>query len=148
MSITSPCTSADFLLDIVGTQTMGNETTSVETHCPCTLSRRNHKIYIQYIEEDVSRLVTIDGTHVQLRALGDLASRLEFDCSAATSGEYHTPYGTISMQVITHTLTVSDEPESSGTLRLYMEYDLEMNGEPVSQNKLELVVNQRSLHTK
>lgn len=136
----NPITSKEYSLDIVGTQKMDSDTTSVETHCPCTVSRRNGKLYIQYIEEDVSRLVTVDGLHVQLRALGDLASRLEFDPAAPTSGEYHTPYGTLAMAVFTSVLTVSDELENGGELRLYMEYRLEMNGEPVSRNTLELTV--------
>lgn len=133
-------TSTSFLLDIVGAQEMNGESTSVETHCPCSLTRKCGKLYIQYIEDDVSRLVTIDGTHVQLRALGDLASRLEFDSDRATSGEYHTQYGTLAMQVFTSVLTVSDDIDNGGILRLYMEYRLEMNGEPVSKNKLELKV--------
>lgn len=130
----------EYSLDIVGTQEMGGESTSVETHCPCTFSRRNGKLYIQYIEDDVSRLVTIDGSHVMLRALGDMASRLEFDPDAATGGEYHTQYGTLSMQVLTSVLNVSDELDNDGELRLYMEYRLEMNGEPVSANRLDLRV--------
>lgn len=127
-------------LDIIGVQEMNGESTSVETHCECTVSRRDSKLYIQYIEDDVSRLVTVNGSHVQLRALGDMASRLEFDPVCPTSGEYHTPYGTISMQIFTSVLTVSDRLDEGREFRLYMEYELRSDGNTISSNKLELKV--------
>lgn len=140
MSPTESASTNEYMLDIVGTQSFSDESTSVETHCPCTLTRRNNKLYIQYIEEDVSRLITIDGRHVQLRALGDLASRLEFDCSRTTSGEYHTPYGTLSIRISTSVLTVSDNIDTGNELRLYMEYTLASSDNIISENVLSLTV--------
>lgn len=133
-------TSQSLFLDMVGTQKMDCGSTSVETHCPCTLTRKNNKLYIRYIEDDVSRLITIAGTHLQLRTLGDMASRLEFDPEMPTSGEYYTPCGTLSMQIYTSVLTISDKLDTDNCLNLHMEYRLEVNGEPVSMNKLDLSV--------
>ena len=136
---------AEYSLDIIGVQNSGDDSTLVETHCSCTFTQRDSKLYIRYTEDGISRLLTVSGQRVTLRTPGAPGSVLEFEQGLETHGEYHTPYGVIGLRILTRSLdiyddTKFDDTDAGSTWRLNMDYELFADGSKLSDNTLQLTV--------
>lgn len=138
--------SEQYRLDIIGMQKIDGSSTSVETHCPCTITYRNNHLYIQYTEEELSKLIIVSENRVQLRTLGDKNSRMEFIPGTLSDGSIRTPYGILSIRINTKQLSVDDKLLTEGTVTVYMEYDLMSEDTIVSVNKLDLRISKPLSH--
>lgn len=80
---------------------------------------KNDKIYIRYKTEDgkSSTLIKIDEKAVTISRRGENASVMTYEKDRKTEFEYHTPYGTIPMEINTEKL-VRAFSENGGRLRI------------------------------
>lgn len=130
-------TPQDCRLDIVGTQTADGESITTETHCFCSACLKNNTIFIRYEEDGIKRLVTVTNDTLEMRTLGSLPSHLIFTAGSSTVGEYHTPYGCLTLAIQTSRLKITD---SADTLTIETDYSLGTDGTLMSVNSVVLSV--------
>ncbi|HWR09172.1 DUF1934 domain-containing protein [Sporomusa sp.] len=107
---------------------------------------KNGVHYISYQETEVSglegatTLLKIYPDYVILVRRGRVEQRQEFRIGKCCSSCYVTPYGTIKMGVRTTQLTITRTPETSWVSGVNIEYELEIDGQWQSANKLAVIV--------
>lgn len=131
----------DVLVSIKGTQFSGGENDTIEIITSGNYFEKNGKDYLLYdeaIEETDSvthNTVRIRPDKIEVVKRGLVESRMTFECGRKHMANYQTPMGLIVLGVTTRELNVE---KSEDTIHIYIEYALEMNGEFVSNCRMEI----------
>ncbi|MCR4419506.1 MAG: DUF1934 domain-containing protein [Clostridia bacterium] len=132
------------LVRVRGTQVKGpGEEDNIELVTEGRLYRRDCSYYILYQETCLSGLegtltsLKIEPTRVVLNRMGGTAQRQSFEEGVWHQSYYVTPYGAIRVGVIPSRVDV-DLTERGGSINL--EYELQIDQEKVSDNRLSITV--------
>lgn len=136
------------IVTIVGTQRDAQgEADSIELITAGRWYDKNGVRYIIYEDTEISgmegtkTMLKLQGERVVLVRTGKVEHRQEFCLGEKSVSPYLTPYGTMEMGIDTRQLkVVLAEAEGS----LYIEYDLEINGQWQSTNTLSVKVREES----
>ncbi len=107
---------------------------------------KNGVHYISYRETEVTgldgatTLLKIYADYVILVRTGRVEQRQEFRTGKRCSSSYVTPYGTMRMGVRTKYLTITRCAETDQVCGVDIEYELEIDGQWQSSNKLAVIV--------
>lgn len=88
-------------------------------------------------EPVTKNLIKVAGNQVTIIKKNGVESRLVFDPKMITSSVYHTPYGSITMSIVTRSVSIKDEP---GLFELNLEYSLFSGDTLISDNKVNVKV--------
>ncbi len=137
----------EVLVTIRGMQSDGQEEDSIETIQPGKYRHIGSTDVVSYDElllENESEptisshnLLKIQPHLVVLSKKGPVQSEMEFCVGKPYHGFYQTPYGIFDMTIETAVLNVVQTDEE---IALFIEYFLELNGTPISKNKLEITI--------
>lgn len=118
----------------------------VETECKGFYQKIGEQIYIKYIEEIETGIVSnnllkinndIDNIKVEIIKKGVVNSKITFIEKIRTENIYNTPYGKINMMVDTNNINVKIKENS---IFVTIEYDLFMNKEHISKSKIDIII--------
>lgn len=136
------------IVTIVGTQRDAQgEADSIELITAGRWYDKNGVRYIIYEDTEISgmegtkTMLKLQGERVVLVRTGKVEHRQEFCLGEKSVSPYLTPYGTMEMGIDTRQLKVV-LAEAGGSL--YIEYDLEINGQWQSTNTLSVKVREES----
>ncbi len=79
--------------------------------------------------------IASDGKSMEIERGGEHSSRLEFGKELEYDTEYLTPYGSMSMKVVTNSFEFSTSHEEKA-MKVMAEYELEMGGEVLSDSMI------------
>lgn len=131
----------DVLVRVKGTQYMDGESDSIEVITAGTCYEKNGKWYVMYEEtaegtsEVTKNTVKLMPDKVEVTKKGLLSAQMVYERGKQYMTNYVTPMGVFVMGITTHALKLE---ETENRLRAEIEYELEMNGQMVSRNVLEL----------
>lgn len=131
----------DVLVKVEGTQYMDGESDSIAIVTAGTCYEKNGKWYVMYEEtaeetnEVTKNTVKITPDKVEVTKKGFLYAQMTYECGKQYLTNYVTPMGVFVMGITTDVLTLE---VTENRLFLRIEYDMEMNGQYVSRNILEL----------
>lgn len=94
--------------------------------------------YEEIPEEDGHKHTTIlrmEPGRLVMTKKGAVQAQLEFVPGKTTEGRYETPYGVLMLQVTTTGLSLIENPDE---VRVSLQYSLGMDGDPLSENELEI----------
>ncbi|MBC7346126.1 MAG: DUF1934 domain-containing protein [Clostridia bacterium] len=138
------------LVRVRGTQVKeSGEEDSIELITEGRLYCRDQSYYILYQESELTGLegtltsLKIEPTRVVLNRTGGTAQRQTFEQGVWDQGYYVTPFGTVRIGVIPSRVDV-DLTESGGSINL--EYELQIEQEKVSDNRLSITVQRLETH--
>ncbi|CUH96496.1 hypothetical protein P22_2586 [Propionispora sp. 2/2-37] len=121
------------------------EETRIELVTVGKYSRKNGTDYLLYDESEISGMegtntaLKIYNSHVVLLRMGKIEQKQEFRLGEKTYGTYITPFGSIPMAALTSRLEIT--VSENGTLgAVYIEYDLELDGQWQSTNTLGIMI--------
>ncbi|SFL76928.1 DUF1934 domain-containing protein [Pelosinus propionicus] len=139
----------DIVITIVGTQ---KDEKGEESYIECTTKGRyyekNNIRYIVYKDSEISGLdgvttmLKVHDRHVALVRTGSVDHKQEFLLGQKSCSAYHTPYGTMQMNIQTNSLRI-DLTSATGTVAI--EYELEINGQWQSANTLSISIQEESI---
>jgi uncharacterized beta-barrel protein YwiB (DUF1934 family) len=134
----------DVLVRVKGTQVNNlGERDSIEVITEGRFFIRKHNYYILYNETRVSGMegtttsLKIEPRRVTLNRMGTAAQKTTFQEGVLNEGYYVTPYGTMDITVLPSKVEV-DLTEMGGSINL--EYELQLGQEKVSDNQLQITV--------
>ena len=99
---------------------------------------RNGSLYITFEQRDeenhlkVNNRVKIKNGVVTIKRSGDVASMMIFDQANPYTTYYETPYGHLNLYVTTHAI---EHTLSEQGFKLYIDYEMNMQGKKVSDNR-------------
>lgn len=131
----------DVLVSVRGTQIMSEEHDTIEVITAGTYCVKNGKHYIIYeeavegVDEATKNTVKADPSKVEVIKRGPVKTRLVFEKGKKYLANYMTPLGLIVLGITTKDLSAVEEED---TVRISLNYVLEMNGEYVSNCLLEV----------
>lgn len=131
----------DVLVSVKGTQIIGDESDTIEVITAGTFYDRDGKSYILYeetvegMEETTHNTVKAWPGMVEVTKKGAAKCRMVFECGKKHMSNYFTPMGLIVLGITTSALEMERDED---VVRIHIEYALEMNGEYVSNCRLEL----------
>ena len=134
----------DVLLSIKGTQIIDGEKDTVEMITTGTWYEKNGKQYLLYEESYEEVQVTTKNTLkispelIEVSKKGAIASKMVYELGKKHVSNYMTPMGMIILGITTKDIFVEADAE---TLRVEIEYAMEMNGQFVSNNTMEIQAN-------
>lgn len=136
----------DVLISVKGTQLMEGDSDVVEMIIPGSWFEKNGKQYLIYeesiaeSEELTKNTVKVYPDKIEVTKRGLVDSHMTFECGRKHMANYSTPIGLIVLGLTTSALEIeTDERE----LHVAITYSLEMNGEYVSNCRLELTAKER-----
>lgn len=119
------------------------EASAVELTVTGTYYYKNGKHYVLYEEREEAaspptktRLI-FDETYLDMKKSGYLETAMIFDRAREQYSDYRTPYGNLLMGIVTREYQMREEARR---LNVLIRYELYVNGEHVSNHKLELCV--------
>ena len=134
----------DVLVRVKGTQTNDlGEKDTIELVTEGKMFLKNKSYYIIYNESAVSGMegtttsLKVEPTKVTLNRMGASEQKSTFEKGIYNSGHYVTPYGKMAIAVNTSKVDV-DLTDGGGSINL--EYELELGFEKVSDNELQITV--------
>lgn len=131
----------DVLVRMKGTQVLGDETESIELIVPGSCYEKNGKWYLIYDEtvegadESTRNTVKIGPEKVEVIKRGLVESHLVYETGKRTMANYMTPMGLIVLGITTKSVFIEAD---DAKLRLEIAYALEMNGQFVSDSRIEI----------
>ncbi|MCI7795263.1 MAG: DUF1934 domain-containing protein [Lachnospiraceae bacterium] len=131
----------DVLVRMRGTQVIGEETETIEVIVPGSCYEKNGKWYLIYDEniegadEPTRNTVKIGPEKVEVTKHGLVNSHLVYETGKKNMANYMTPMGLIVLGITTKSIFVEGD---GAKLRLELTYALEMNGQFVSDSRLEI----------
>lgn len=135
------------LITVIGSQRDAQgEENKIELFTHGRKYAKNGALYITYQETEISgldgatTLLKIFTDHVILVRMGAVEQRQEFRCGERCFSSYITPFGTMEMSVRTTRLTVTRANDGGAVTGVYIEYELEIDGQWQSANTLSVTV--------
>lgn len=131
----------DVLVRVKGTQVLGEETETIEIIVPGSCYEKNGKWYLIYdeaiegAEESTRNTVKIGSDTVEVTKRGLVDSHLVYETGKKNMANYMTPMGLIVLGITTKSIFVEGD---GAKLRLEIAYALEMNGQFISDSRLEI----------
>lgn len=121
---------------IVGIQ-IGSGEEAVTTRANGTYHCRNGNHYIQYEEktegEEVTKhMIKVTPEQIEIKRSGNNNNQMIFQKSEMTQAQYHTPYGTLALKILTTALNVTHMKDE---LLITMEYTLSESNSELSKNR-------------
>ena len=114
-------------------QQMGKQVETSEERYEGTFIDRGDKRYLSYkrkIEDgQVDCMISFVGNRLTMTQKGHIHSKLEFSPGSRTNNTYSTPMGNMNLTVFTNRLVIEQKDK---TIKLHMDYDLEVGGEPIN----------------
>lgn len=133
----------DVLITITGLQPEVQGDDAIEMTSVGTCMHRDGVWYLSYEEEDDGHLskcrIKATEKSLELTKAGHVTTRLVFTPGEVFEAIYTTPYGDIDMKMLTKSLTFHEEENSLSTALIY---ELGINGQFVSDCKLNISVNE------
>ena len=131
----------DVLVSVKGTQFIDGEKDSVEVITSGTWYEKNGKQYLLYEEAYEGMQVTTKNTVkiapqiVEVKKKGAISSKMVYELGKQHMSDYMTPMGLIVLGITTRDIFVEADNDK---LRLELRYAMEMNGQFVSESRLEI----------
>ena len=125
----------NIMLKITGKQFASGDEDRIEFITAGTISTEGKTAYISYEETPISGMegcttvLTIDGGKVKLSRSGDplaIDTVMEFEKGKRFYGYYDTPYGPLSMELLTSKVDVRSDGPGKG--RLSIDYEISLKG--------------------
>lgn len=122
---------------------LGFEENPIETMQQGSYSFLNGSHCISYEEQltdsnsAIKNIIRITPQRVTVTKKGTAVSKLIFDTEEITDTNYHTPYGSLSLSIMTKSIHLEVGPD---LIKLKLEYSLLSGSSPVSDNQLVLLV--------
>jgi uncharacterized beta-barrel protein YwiB (DUF1934 family) len=120
----------EYRIIVSNTQTIDNETDTIEEIAYGSYHEKNGKQYILYkIDNDddkISSMIKIDGNEIQIKRSGSVNSQMTYRAGTKRSFMYELPYGAMEMEIETERV-VSLLGEEGGTIEL--RYTLTVQGD-------------------
>jgi len=113
-----------------------------------TYSVINGKEYIRYEEvyddsqERSSSIIKIDGDSVEVTKKGVVSTKMRFTMGSKNMTYYQTPYGNMSLSIITKSLEIE---RTEDTISIYLVYGMEVNCEHLSDCDMQITITTREL---
>ena len=113
-----------------------------------TYSVVNGKEYIRYEEvyddsqERSSSIIKIDGDSVEVTKKGVVSTKMRFTMGSKNMTYYQTPYGNMSLGIITKSLEIE---RTEDTISIYLVYGMEVNCEHLSDCDMQITITTREL---
>lgn len=136
----------DVLVRVKGTQYMDGDSDTIEVITNGSCYEKNGKWYVLYEEimEELNAVtkntVKISADKVEITKKGLLQAQMVYETGKMNVCNYTTPMGLILLGITTKDISFCVEENK---LHLDIQYSLEMNGQPVSGNRLELTAESR-----
>lgn len=133
----------DVLVTITGLMTGPQDDDSIEVTTGGSYYFKNGKHYILFEEigDDtvsvVRNTITISGGHVDVSKKGAVDAQMSFEEGCKLNSFYTSPFGQLELGIITDQVEIRQE---EGLLELNLMYQLEINNEHVSDNRLHMLV--------
>ena len=108
----------------------------------------NGKEYIRYEEvyddsqERSSSIIKIDGDSVEVTKKGVVSTKMRFIMGSKNMTYYQTPYGNMSLGIITKSLEIE---RTEDTISIYLVYGMEVNCEHLSDCDMQITITTREL---
>ena len=134
----------DVLVSIKGTQIIDGEKDTVEMITAGTWYEKNGKQYLLYEESYEEVQVTTKNTLkitpelIEVSKKGVVSSKMIYELGKKHQTNYMTPMGMIVLGITTGDIFVEADAD---TLRVEIKYAMEMNGQFVSNNTMEIQAN-------
>ena len=138
----------DIMLKIIGKQFSGDEAEEqMEFVTEGKLYEKNGATYLIYEESEFSGFpgcktsLKLTGDTIRLKRIGDgteYGMEIEFKEGQRFSSKYDTPYGPISMEVLTDSVTNDLSPEGYG--KIGVKYQVSLGGMAEGRNELNIEV--------
>ncbi|QEK13270.1 DUF1934 domain-containing protein [Crassaminicella thermophila] len=133
------------MLKIEGMQkNMDGEENTIELFTEGKLYEKGDYIYLIYEETEVSGMegctttVKLSKDKISMKRFGALKSEIIFEKGKRFNTNYHTPYGTFNMEVLTKEIEYSITDAKKGDIRI--EYFVNLQGMAESTNKLNIKI--------
>ncbi len=113
-----------------------------------TYSVVNGKEYVRYEEvyddsqERSSSMIKIDGDSVEVTKKGVVSTRMKFTMGSKNMTYYQTPYGNMSLGIITKKLEIE---RTEDTISIYLVYGMEVNCEHLSDCDMQITITTKEL---
>ena len=136
----------DVLVQVKGTQYMDGDSDTIEVITNGSCYEKNGKWYVLYEEimEELNAVtkntVKISADKVEITKKGLIQAQMVYETGKMNVCNYTTPMGLILLGITTKDISFCVEEDK---LHLDIQYSLEMNGQPVSGNRLELTAESR-----
>lgn len=120
----------------------------IETECRGFYQEIGKQIYIKYIEEIETQIVSnnllkidnnINNLKVEIIKKGIINSKMTFIEKVKTESIYNTPYGKMNMMIDTKKINIKIK---ENTIAISIEYDLFMEKEHMSISKIDIIIEQ------
>lgn len=118
----------------------------VETECKGLYQKIGRQIYIKYVEEIETQVVSnnllkidnnIDEIKIEIIKKGIVNSKMTFIEKVKTESIYNTPYGKINMVIDTKSINIKTK---QNMIFISIEYDLSMEKEHMSMSKIDIII--------
>ncbi len=113
-----------------------------------TYSVVNGKEYIRYEEvydesqERSGSIIKIDGDSVEVTKKGVVSTKMRFAAGSKNMTYYQTPYGSMSLGIITKNLEIE---RTEDTISIYLVYGMEVNCEHLSDCDMQITITTKKL---
>jgi uncharacterized beta-barrel protein YwiB (DUF1934 family) len=142
--------SKDVLVSIKGTQVIDGEKDIVEMITSGTWYERNGKQYLLYeetyegVQATTKNTLKIAPDLIEVSKKGPVSSKMIYELGKKHMSNYMTPMGMILLGITTGDIFVEADAD---TLRVEIRYAMEMNGQFVSNNTMEIQANVKGTST-
>ena len=119
---------------------------NIETVVPAEYFKRNDSHYLLYEEamegftQTSKNRIKFKGKFMELIKQGLVNTHMVFEENKTHMTDYVTPYGNFLMGINTEKIVVEEKEDS---IRVIVEYKIEIGDEPISTNKIEIVICER-----
>ena len=120
-----------FIIDIVNTQTIDNQSEKICTTSRCSFRLAGNKSYIVYKDGDCTSMIKTEGDNVFIKRSGSSGYEMCCKKNCYTDFEYNTPYCTIKMRVFTNSVKCLLNSDGGS---IYLNYLLETGGDKIYNN--------------
>lgn len=113
-----------------------------------TYSVVNGREYVRYEEvyddsqERSSSIIKIDGDSVEVTKKGVVSTKMRFTMGSKNMTYYQTPYGSMSLGIITKKLEIE---RTEDTISIYLVYGMEVNCEHLSDCDMQITITTKEL---
>lgn len=134
-------------LSISGTVKNEDEKDTLEFLTEGQFYRESERLCVTYAESEVSGMegttttVCVDGDKVSVIRLGTTNSVMEFETGKRKTTWYSTPYGDVTMGILTNDVFVNYN-EAKEPVKVMIDYNIEIEGVVNSENVLNISITQ------
>ena len=93
-------------------------------------------------QERSSSIIKIDGDSVEVTKKGVVSTKMRFTMGSKNMTYYQTPYGNMSLGIITKSLEIE---RTEDTISIYLVYGMEVNCEHLSDCDMQITITTREL---